>query len=211
MPATPNPTVVLASSSPFRRILLQRLGIAFETVSPDVDESAHPGESAEALVLRLAETKARAVSERYPNALLIGSDQVAVIGEHIVSKPGDHDTAVEQLLASSGRSVRFLTAVCLLNAATGNTRIDMIPTTVRVRVLDRDTIENYLRRERPYGCAGSLQIEGLGIALTECVESEDPTALIGLPLITLIGMLRAEGVDVIKANRAGDPLPGVEA
>jgi len=197
MQAAADTTIVLASSSPFRRALLQRLGIGFQVASPDLDESPKAGEAPEALVLRLAEAKAHAVSRAFPNALLIGSDQVAVMGNRIMGKPGGYEAAVEQLLASSGRMVRFLTAVCLLNAATGHTRIDMVPTMVKVRALDRDGIEDYVRREKPYGCAGSFQIEGLGIALVERIESEDPTALIGLPLISLTAMLRAEGIDVV--------------
>jgi septum formation protein len=190
--------VILASSSPFRRALLGRLGIDFKAVSPEVDESPRAGERPETLALRLAEAKARALVPAFPDALLIGSDQVAVLGARILGKPGGHEAAVEQLLASSGRTLRFLTAVCLLDARSGRLHSDLVPTAVTLRTLDRRTAEAYVRRERPYGCAGAFMAEGLGIVLLEKVVSADPSALIGLPLIALSRMLREEGFEILS-------------
>lgn len=189
--------LVLASTSPFRKALLERLGLAFETASPDVDESRLPGESPEALVARLAEAKARAVAEAYPQALIIGSDQVAVNGEQILGKPHTHEKAHVQLSQASGRRITFLTGLCLLNAASGRVQVEVEPFSVQFRALDSAAIDNYLRREQPYNCAGSFKSEGLGIALFERMEGDDPNALIGLPLIRLIDMLGAEGLAVL--------------
>lgn len=204
MAATMTPTqqhlqarLILASGSPFRRELLSRLGVGFTAASPDVDERPLPGETAEALAGRLAESKARRVGEQHPGALIIGSDQVAELGGAILGKPGGRNAAIEQLSAASGRSVRFLTALCLLNVATGRIQHDLVPCTVVFRRLDRGTIERYLDREQPYGCAGAFKSEGLGVALVESMTGDDPTALIGLPLIRLTGMLAEEGVEVV--------------
>ena len=190
------PKLILASSSPYRRLLLERLGIEFETAAPDIDESPLPGEAPEAMALRLAEAKARRIAADRPEALIIGSDQIAVIDGRIIGKPGGHAAAIEQLLASSGRTLPFLTAICLLNAANNHVQLDMVPTQVTFRRLDRATIEGYVSRDRPYACAGALQVERLGITLLEHIDSEDPTALIGLPLIRLSRMLEAEGIDL---------------
>lgn len=191
--------LILASSSPYRRLLLERLGLAFTCVSPDVDESRLPGEAPEVMAVRLAEAKARRIAADRPGALIIGSDQVAVLDGRVIGKPGSHESAVEQLLAASGKSLPFLTAVALLDAASGRMQTALVPTRVVFRRLDRDMVEGYLAREQPYACAGSLQVERLGIVLLEGIESEDPTALIGLPLIRLSRMLEAEGVDLLGA------------
>ncbi|MEW5755952.1 MAG: nucleoside triphosphate pyrophosphatase [Pseudomonadota bacterium] len=190
-------TLVLASTSPYRKELLQRLGLPFETAAPEVDESRAPGELAEDLVRRLAEQKARAVAARFPDSLIIGSDQVAVLGDTILGKPGTHERAVEQLTAASGRHVSFLTGLCLHNSRTGHSQVDMIPFHVVFRHLTPRQIEHYLRQEQPYNCAGSFKSEGLGIALFERLEGDDPTALIGLPLIRLVRMLEREGISVL--------------
>jgi MAF protein len=190
----PPPTIVLASTSPFRRELLGRLGIAFETDSPQVDETRLEGENAWQMVARLAELKARAVASRHASGLIIGSDQCAVLDDRILGKPGTHERAREQLRELSGRQVVFLTGLCLIDAATGRAQSDIVPFTVVFRELTGEQIERYLAAERPYGCAGSFKSEGLGIALFERLLGEDPTALIGLPLIRLVDMLAREGV-----------------
>lgn len=191
------PPVVLASGSVFRRALLARLGMDFTWVSPEVDESPRPGETPEAVASRLAESKARHVALDRPDALVIGSDQVAVLQDRMIGKPGGRDSAIEQLLSASGQAVRFLTAVCLLNATTGRMQLDLVPYVVVFRKLDRASVERYVDRERPYGCAGAFKSEGLGIALAERMTGDDPTALIGLPLIRLTGMLAEEGIVVV--------------
>ena len=190
-------TLVLASTSPYRRELLNRLGLPFITASPNVDETGVDGETPEQLVERLAESKAHAVAETYPDALIIGSDQVAVLDNKILGKPGNHEAAVEQLSNASGKKVLFLTGLCLLNAETGKTQINIDKFSVEFRQLSRPQIENYLQREKPYDCAGSFKSEGLGISLFEKMKGNDPNALIGLPLITLINMLYNEGLDVL--------------
>ena len=186
--------VVLASTSPFRRELLARLQIPFETIAPQADESALPDEAPAATALRLAEAKARAVSDNYPDALIIGSDQVAVLDGRLLGKPGSHAAASAQLQAMSGRETVFQTALVLLDAASGRSDGAVVPTTVRMRQLTAAQIERYLRRDEPYDCAGSAKIEALGITLVESVDSSDPTALIGLPLIALTGMLLRAGI-----------------
>jgi septum formation protein len=193
-------TLVLASTSPFRKLLLERLGLPFETASPDVDETALPNETPEALVARLAEAKARAIATQYPDALIIGSDQVAVLDGMILGKPGDHETASQQLRNASGRQVNFLTGLCLLNTDTQQARVKVVPFSVTFRNLTESQIQHYLNVEKPYNCAGSFKSEGFGISLFECLEGQDPNALIGLPLIELITMLLAEGVDVLSPN-----------
>ncbi len=190
-------TLVLASTSPFRKTLLERLGQPFLTASPETDETRRPNEDASALVKRLAEAKASAVTGQFPDALIIGSDQVAVLGDVILGKPGTHEKAVAQLSAASGNEVLFLTGLCLLNAKTGKVQIEVVPFSVKFRTLSHAQIENYLRREQPYHCAGSFKSEGLGIALFETMQGEDPNTLIGLPLIRLINMLANEGLDVL--------------
>ena len=189
--------IVLASSSPFRRELLERLKISFVTASPEVDEQPLPGENPESTALRLSEAKARALAGRYPDALIIGSDQLACLDGKVFGKPGNHENAVRQLQAMRGRTVNFFTGLCLLNARNGKARVRGIPTLVTFRALDDDEIENYLRREQPYNCAGSAKSEGLGIALIARMKGEDPNALIGLPLIALCDLLRQEGVRIL--------------
>ena len=189
--------LVLASSSPFRRALLERLGLPFEAVSPNVDETPNSDEAPPALALRLALAKVRAIAPLRPNALIIGSDQVAVYGDAVVGKPRDHADAVRQLRTASGRKVMLYTAIVLLNAATGRTQSEVIPFAIQFRSLSDAQIENYLRREQPYDCTGSVKSEGLGIALLERFEGDDPNTLIGLPLIRLIRMLESEGVAIV--------------
>jgi MAF protein len=188
--------LVLASSSPHRRTLLARLGLPFTVAAPAVDESPRHGEAPARLVERLAGTKARAVAGDHPGALIIGSDQVAVCGGEVLNKPGDFESARRQLRAESGRRVEFLTGLALLDVATGRSHLDCVPYRVWLRDLSDAAIDAYLAIEAPYDCAGSLRSEGLGIALLSRMRGEDPTALIGLPLIRLAGMLRAEGVEV---------------
>ncbi len=190
--------LILASTSPFRKALLERLGQPFLTASPKTDETRWPGEATAAFVERLSADKARAVADRFPNALIIGSDQAAVLGDEILGKPGTHEKAVAQLTAASGNEVLFLTGLCLLNAASGRTQVEVVPFTVKFRSLTTPQIDNYLRQEQPYNCAGSFKSEGLGIALFETMKGEDPNALIGLPLIRLIAMLNNEGVDILE-------------
>jgi len=191
------PPIVLASSSPYRRGLLARLGLPFEVRTPAIEEAALPGEPARETAMRLAQAKARAVAADCPGALIIGSDQVAVLDGMALGKPGTHAKAVTQLKAMRGKSVLFHTAVALFNAATGALQSAEVPTTVRFRRYDDFEIERYLLAERPYDCAGSAKIEGIGIALVASVESTDPSALIGLPLIELAAMLRNEGVVIV--------------
>ena len=189
--------IVLASTSPFRRALLERLHIDFTTDSPDIDETPLPDENIEAMVQRLAEGKARACAKRHPDALIIGSDQSAVLNGEKLSKPGNFDNAFRQLKRASGEKITFQTGHCLLNSATGNTQSACVPYTVVFKTLSDQMISNYLKKEEPYNCAGSFKSEGLGIALFERFEGEDPNALIGLPLIALVNMLGNEGVDIL--------------
>ena len=188
--------LILASSSPFRRELLSRLMIPFEVVAPEVDETARQGETPQALVERLAIAKAQAVAAKYPEALIIGSDQVAVHAGQIVGKPHTHERAVEQLRTASGKTVTLYTGLALVNSATGRIQSEVVPYRVLFRPLSEAQIENYLRKEQPYHCAGSVKSEGLGVALLERFEGEDPATLIGLPLIRLIRMLEHEGLTV---------------
>lgn len=190
------PRLVLASTSTYRRELLNRLGVPFETTSPDCDESPLPGETPVQLAERLAEAKARAVADRFPDALIIGSDQVAYVGDRTFGKPGSRERAIAQLQALRGRSVVFHTGLCLLNAATGRAQLQGIPTEVRFRELSDVEIERYVAKEDALNCAGSAKSEGLGIALLDYLRGDDPNALIGLPLIALCNMLRAEGVTI---------------
>lgn len=190
------PRLVLGSTSPFRRQLLEQIGVSFEIASPEIDESRLPGEGPADLVLRLAEAKARAVAASHPHSLVIGSDQVACVEGRILGKPGTHDRARAQLQEASGRRVSFYTGLCLLNTDSGYCQSICEPFHVYFRALGPEQIERYLRRERPYNCAGSFKSEGLGIALFERLEGDDPNALIGLPLIRLISMLAAEGIEI---------------
>ncbi len=187
--------LVLASSSPYRKQLLDRLGLAFSTVSPDIDETALPGETPDALVERLAEQKARAVGEVH-QGLIIGSDQVATIDDDILGKPGNHEKAVAQLTRLSGNRVTFHTGLCLLDTAHHEAQVDVVPFTVQFRELSAAQIERYLHAEQPYNCAGSFKSEGLGITLFEKMLGEDPTALVGLPLVKLTEMLSRAGIDL---------------
>ena len=189
--------LVLGSSSPFRRELLARLGIPFAVLSPDIDEAARPGESPREIALRLAAEKAHAVARSHPASLVIGCDQVAHIGTRIFGKPGTHENAARQLTEMSGQSVVFESALCLLDTASGRMQVDSIPTEITFRSLSAAEIDNYLRRDQPYGCAGSAKLESLGIALIERMRSDDPTAIIGLPLVRLCRMLAAENVSVL--------------
>ena len=190
------PTLVLASSSPYRRDLLARLRLPFEVAVPDVDETPLAQEMPQATALRLAQLKARAVAAQFPDALIIGSDQVALLGEQQIGKPHTHENAKKQLQAASGRSMVFHTALCLYNSSTGNMQARVVPITIQFRQLTDAVIERYLHAEQPYNCAGSAKSEGLGVALIERFEGEDPNALVGLPLIALVDMLQQEGVAV---------------
>jgi len=189
-------TLVLASTSPFRRALLEKLQIPFETLSPDVDETPNDNESPQALVVRLSEAKARAGAETFPDALIIGSDQVAVCGDEVLGKPGDHDNACRQLARLSGQRVEFLTGLCLYDAASGKARTDLVNYAVTFRKLTTGQIDRYLRAEQPYNCAGSFKSEALGISLFEALHGDDPNALIGLPLIRLVSWLNEAGLSV---------------
>jgi septum formation protein len=191
------PRLVLASTSTYRRALLERLRLPFDVEPPEVDEAALAGERARDTALRLAQAKARAVSGRHPGALVIGSDQVAALDGAHLGKPGSHDNAVAQLRAMRGRTVLFHTALALLNTGSGRLQTAEVPTEVRFRDYSEREIERYLQAERPYDCAGSAKIEGLGIVLVEKVSGEDPSALIGLPLVQLAAMLRSEGVPLV--------------
>jgi septum formation protein len=188
---------VLASTSRYRRELLARLGIAFRTAAPDCDETPLAGETPRDTALRLSVMKARAVASRFPNALIIGSDQVASIGPRRLGKPGSHANAVRQLRALSGKAADFHTAVTLLDSATGKVQSRVVPCRVRFRKLASTAIESYLRREKPYDCAASAKAEGLGIALIERIDTRDPTSLIGLPLIALSAMLARAGLPAV--------------
>lgn len=194
MPDSRRPRLVLASTSRYRQELLARLGIPFETTAPSVDERADAGEQPEVLALRLACAKAQAAQAAFPAALIIGCDQVAAVGATLLDKPGTHARAVEQLMLMSGRPVAFFTALCLLNTRTLRRQTAVVPVTVHMRQLSTGQIERYLQAERPYDCAGSARIEGLGITLVERLECDDLNALIGLPLIKLCDMLQSEGV-----------------
>ena len=193
----PRLMLLLASTSVYRRELLARLGLPFEVFSPMVDETPLLAEAPQSTALRLAEAKARAGASALPGALVIGSDQVAEVDGERLDKPGEHARAVQQLTLLSGRWAMFHTAVVLLNTQTGAIRKQLVPTRVYFRPLNSRQIEAYLRRERPYDCAGSAKSEGLGIALIRSIEGSDPTALIGLPLIALTEMLSAEGVNIV--------------
>lgn len=197
MPGTTVPKrmhILLASTSASRRELLARLGLAFECLAPGSDETPLPHETPAALVKRLAAVKANAVAQQHPESLVIGGDQVAVLDGRILGKPGEHARAVRQLTALSGRTATFHTGLCVQHAATGRQLLHVDVTEVHFRKLTAQEIERYLQAERPYACAGSFKSEGLGISLFERIDSQDPTALVGLPLITLCRFLRELGV-----------------
>ena len=194
------PPLILASTSRYRRELLQRLRLPFEVLSPEVDETPRPGEAPAALALRLALAKARAVQTRRPEAVVIGSDQVADLDGEPIGKPHTHERAVAQLTRLSGRSVVFQTGVAVV--APGFEQALLAPVRVRFRALAPAEIEHYLRTEQPYDCAGSAKSETLGIALLEAIESDDPTALVGLPLIRTCALLRAAGIDPLAVGPA---------
>lgn len=189
----PSP-LILASTSRYRRELLARLALPFETAAPDVDETPRAGEAPRELALRLALEKAQAVAARKPQAIVIGSDQVADLQGQPLGKPGTHERAAAQLARMSGQTVLFHTAVAVVQASRGFAQSSLATVTVRFRALDAATIERYLLAEQPYDCAGSAKSEGLGIALLQAIESDDPTALIGLPLIRTAQLLRAAGL-----------------
>ena len=188
--------LILGSTSPYRRDLLTRLRLPFDVVSPDVDETPLGGEAPRALALRLALAKAKAVAGLHPQAVVIGSDQVADLDGEPLGKPGTHARATEQLQRMRGKTVVFHTAVAVVCIDTGFSQVDLAEVNVKFRNLDDAEIERYLRAETPYDCAGSAKSEGLGIALLESIDSDDPTALVGLPLIRTCQMLRAAGVRV---------------
>lgn len=188
--------IVLASTSPYRKELLARLRLPFETARPEVDETPHDNESPMETARRLALAKAQAVVARFPGALIIGSDQVAAMGGHRFGKPGSIERAVAQLQHMSGRTVVFHTAVALIHAPSGRQHCRIVPTEVRFRELGDDEIRRYVDTERPLDCAGSAKSEGLGITLLSALASDDPTALIGLPLVALSAMLRSEGLSL---------------
>ena len=189
--------LVLASTSAYRRSLLERLGLPFACAAPGVDESPRDGEAPADTARRLAQAKAAAVATGFPDALIIGSDQVASLGALRLDKPGNHANAVRQLQTLSSQTARFDTAVCVLDAKHGTARSRLVACRVTFRPLSAAMIEAYLRREQPYDCAGSAKSEGLGIALIARIETEDPTALIGLPLIALTALLAEAGLPVI--------------
>ena len=192
------PLLILASTSRYRRELLQRLRLPFEVVSPQVDETPRPGEAPAALALRLALAKAQAVAAQRPEAVVIGSDQVADLDGQPIGKPGSHERAVAQLRLMSGRRVTFQTAVAVVRADRGYSQVLLAPVVVTFRSLGETEIEHYLRTEQPYDCAGSAKCETLGIALLEAIDSDDPTALVGLPLIRTCRLLREAGLDPLR-------------
>lgn len=191
-----SPRLVLASTSQYRRQLLERVGQRFTVAAPDVDETALPGEMPVDLVARLARAKAEAVAHRHPNSIVIGSDQVALFGREIIGKPGNPERCVEQLKAFSGQRLSFHTAVHVIQSQSGSNEGHLDVTTVHFRKLSDDEIERYVARERPVNCAGGFKAEALGISLFERIDSQDPTALIGLPLIWLSAALRRAGMQL---------------
>lgn len=193
--------LILGSSSPFRAEILTKIGLPFITASPDIDESPLAGEQPEQLVQRLSEQKAFKIAENHPNALIIGSDQVALLDGEVLGKPGNHENAVKQLMAASGKTVLFMTGLALLNSQTNNIQSLVEPFEVEFRKLSFAQINYYLSQEQPYQCAGSFKSEGFGISLFSKLNGNDPNSLIGLPLIRLISLLEAEGIDVLQPNQ----------
>jgi len=202
MPAMSTPRLILASTSRYRRELLERLRLPFEVVAPHTDESPLPAETPAALALRLALAKAQAVAALHPDAVVIGSDQVADLDGLALGKPGNHERATAQLRMMRGRRVVFQTGVAVVRADTGYAQALLAPVTVSFRDLSDAEIEHYLRTEQPYDCAGSAKCETLGIALLDAIDSDDPTALVGLPLIRTSRMLRAAGLDPLAGSTA---------
>jgi MAF protein len=194
--ATTMPKLLLASSSPYRRQLLDKLGLDYQWRAPDIDETALPDEPPQDLVIRLATRKAKALASDFPDHLIIGSDQVAVLNGKILGKPGNIGKARKQLMAASGNSVTFLTGLCLFNSRTFHTQQSCEEYSVTFRELSEQQIEKYLQKDQPFNCAGSFKAEGLGISLFKKLQGDDPNTLIGLPLIALIDMLNEEGIDV---------------
>ncbi|TKB58459.1 Maf family protein [Ferrimonas aestuarii] len=192
--------LILGSTSPFRRQILEKLNLPFSCEKPEVDETPLENETALQLVMRLAEDKARAAAKGHRDSWVIGSDQVAVIDDEILGKPGDHDTAIAQLQAASGRKVTFYTSLCLLNTDTNECQVDAETFKVYFKDLSLKQIDAYLKAEQPYNCAGSFKSEALGIALFDKLDGRDPNTLMGLPLIRLIEMFKAEGFDVLRAQ-----------
>jgi septum formation protein len=199
----PERRIVLASTSRYRRELLARLRLPFTVQAPDVDETPAPGEAPVAVARRLALAKAEAVADRDPDAVVIGSDQVADLDGQAIGKPGDHARATAQLRAMRGQTVLFHTAVAVVCRASGFRAVDLAPVSVRFRDLGDAEIERYLRAEEPYDCAGSAKVETLGIALLDAIDSDDPTALVGLPLIRTCALLRRAGIDPLAGEGSG--------
>jgi len=193
------PNLILASTSPWRRALLEKLGLPFECAAPDIDETPQPGESPRHLVLRLAQEKAQCLAARYPNHLIIGSDQVCVLNGEITGKPYTEERARQQLMKARGNIVTFYTGLALYNTATGHLQTECEPFDVHFRHLSEQEIDDYVRKERPLSCAGSFKSEGLGIALFDRLEGRDPNTLVGLPLIALCQMLRREDYNPLMA------------
>jgi septum formation protein len=193
-----NQRIILGSSSPSRIAILEQLGLPFERMSPDIDESQHLGEIPSQMVQRLALEKAQAVALHYPDALIIGSDQVAQIDGEVAGKPHTHENALKQLMAASGKVIEYHNGLCLLNAKTGRSHIKLNTVRVHFRPFSWEQADLYLKTDQPYACAGSLKIEGRGITLIERIESKDPYSLVGLPLIDLVDMLTQEGVNVLE-------------
>lgn len=189
--------LVLGSSSPFRKALLEKLDLSFDCDSPDIDETPLKNEHPKDMVARLAKQKAQAIAERHPHSIIIASDQCATLDGKIIGKPGNHEQAVEQLTQASGRAVTFYTSLCVFNAGTNQYEETVEPFYVYFRELSASQIENYLQKEQPYQCAGSFKSEGLGISLFSRLEGDDPNTLIGLPLIKLIAMLERFHIKII--------------
>ena len=189
--------IILASSSPFRKKLLDRLHLDYDCHSPDIDETIATDEDASTYVCRLARSKAEQVAMRYPEAIVIGSDQCALLGEEILGKPGSHEKALQQLQATQGKTVVFHTAICVLNLSTGFSAVEDVVFEVEFRKLSDQQLEHYLRVEQPYQCAGSFKAEGYGACLFNRMSGDDPTSLIGLPLLKLTRMLESAGVEVV--------------
>ena len=200
MPPTPQ-KVILASSSKYRNALLKNIIPNFQCASPNIDESKIENESIESMVERLAVTKAQVIAAKNPNALIIGSDQAAMFNNNVIGKPKNHDDAVEHLLAVSGKSITLHTGVALINSQSNTIQSTIVPSTVVFRTLNEKLINAYLRRDQPYDCAGSVKIESLGIMLVERIHSDDPNALIGLPLIQLVTMLDNENYNLLTNTR----------
>lgn len=189
--------LVLASTSPFRKTILEKLGTQFDTASPETDETALYNETPQELVERLSIAKAKAIADKISDSLVIGSDQVSVINGEIVGKPHNHENAVKQLQNASGKTVTFYTGLCLYNSETQQYQSEVVPFDVVFRTLSKQQIENYLRKEEPYNCAGSFKSEALGIVLFEKLQGEDPNTLMGLPLIRLVKMLEQENFSIL--------------